>query len=87
MDVSEARAQSLALRTKANYFTTEIDKVLNDDSVKLVYIIVTMPATLSMPLSSLKPENMFISKSLTLNEDQLERLTRHSGQLLKFEWI
>ena len=77
MDVSEARAQSLALRTKANYFTTEIDKVLNDDSVKLVYIASNHASHAEYAIKFIEAgKHVHIEKPHVVNEDQLERLTQ-----------
>ena len=77
MDVSESRARSLALRTNANYSTTDIEKVLEDENVELVYIASNHATHAEYAIKFIEAgKHVHIEKPHVVNQDQLTRLVK-----------
>lgn len=75
MDVEIDRAKSLAFHTRANYYTTSIDDILNDEYIKLVYIASNHFTHAEYAIELLREgKNVHIEKPHVVNDSQLDRL-------------
>jgi predicted dehydrogenase len=77
MDIDSARARSLCLNYKGSYATTNLQKVLEDQQVKLVYIATKHSFHCDYAIKCIEAgKDVHIEKPHVLNEIELDRLSQ-----------
>ncbi len=75
MDVDIHRAASLFSYYKASYYTDDVDKIINDDNIDLVFIASNHSSHAEYAIAALKNDkSVHIEKPHAVNIDQLVRL-------------
>lgn len=75
MDIDINHAASLSETFKANYYTDDPDKVLNDDSIDLIYIASNHATHAEYAIKALNNnKSVHIEKPPVVSDDQLDRL-------------
>jgi predicted dehydrogenase len=76
MDISSARARSLATRYQAAYATTTMDTIIEDPAIRLVYIASNHASHAEYAIAALDAgKHVHIEKPHVVSADQLQRLT------------
>jgi len=74
---SGLNAKETAERFNADYYTTDYEKILEDDNIDLIFITTTHNLHASLVLKSIKAgKHVFVEKPLCINEHDLEKIER-----------
>ncbi|GAA0353662.1 hypothetical protein GCM10009092_17550 [Bowmanella denitrificans] len=75
MDINTDRAASLCLDSKAAYYTTEADRILEDEKIDLIYIASNHASHAEYAIKALqRNKSVHIEKPPVVSDDQLARL-------------
>ncbi len=77
MDIDENKAISLAQEYKAYHFTTDVEEILDDENIKLVYIVSNHATHTPYAIQALnKNKDVFIEKPISINIEQYCNLVK-----------
>ncbi|MCK4440994.1 MAG: Gfo/Idh/MocA family oxidoreductase, partial [Sulfurovaceae bacterium] len=77
MDIDKNKAISLAEEYKAYNFTTNIEDILNDENIKMVYIVSNHATHTPYAIQALKhKKDIFIEKPISINMEQYSNLLK-----------
>lgn len=81
MDVDPNKAASLSKRFKADYYTTDAERLLDDDQIDMIFIASNHASHAEYAIEALRRgKHVHIEKPHVIDRDQLERLTEAMAQ-------